>query len=426
MLDLSKAKSFIVQRFDETPPFKLFKKDKKVMSQKTNPLSLRLQKNNQNFSSPWFADFFFTENYHHEFVIDKYINLLLNQAKFSKAFFSVKKGYRKSNVFLVLQDQRSHQKEKQLSFNLRENKSFTKTSTSLYKILSLPSFQRTTPNTYKALANKVTLLNKQAKLYFALHRINKSYMTSFAELFFKESQKKNISFLTNLRKQIRNDFLKSKQYLHSIDVSYGTLFINKSESWYLSFFKGKALSNKTTSLNYLESDLQNQIENAWRTNNRNLIKKNGCLSFCERIVQQQLKDTKALQQKPDLLHFSELFPVITQFQPIRFTNDTQSVISLLDGVIFLLEKRISFRQIKSKLFQELSKNLQVKGVRISCSGRLGGRSKKAQKAKLQSDQWGETSLNAFSSKIVFASKSAYTSYGKVGIKIWLSFENGVC
>ena len=397
------------------------------MSQKTNPLSLRLQKTNQNFSSPWFADFFFNENYHHEFVTDKYINLLLKEAKFSKAFFSAKNAYRKSNVFLVLQDMRSHQKEKQLSFNFRESRSFTKTPTSLYKFLSLTSLQTTNPNSYKALVNKATLLSKQAKLSFALDRINRSYMTSFAELFFKEKQKKNVLFLTNLRKQIRNDFLRSKQYFHFIDISYGTFFSNKNKG-----FKANALSNKATLEKqdlvpkFLESDLQNQVENAWRTKNRNLVKKNSCLSFCEKLVQQQLNDTKVLQQKSDVSHFTQLFPVVTHFQPIRFISDTQSVVSLLDGVVFLLEKRISFRQIKSKLFQDLSKNLQIKGVRISCSGRLGGRSKKAQKAKLQSDQWGETSLNAFSSKIVFASKSAYTSYGKVGIKIWLSFENGVC
>ena len=60
------------------------------MSQKTNPTSLRLHQNNQNFSSPLFADFFFTENYHYNFEIENYITAFLRETQYSKAFFSAK------------------------------------------------------------------------------------------------------------------------------------------------------------------------------------------------------------------------------------------------------------------------------------------------------------------------------------------------
>ena len=92
------------------------------MSQKTNPVSLRLQKNNQNFALPWFADFFFTENYHYGFEIENYIAAFLRETQYSKAFFSAKSLYRKFSIFLFIQDARLDKKEKQLSFKLKPYK----------------------------------------------------------------------------------------------------------------------------------------------------------------------------------------------------------------------------------------------------------------------------------------------------------------
>lgn len=124
-------------------------------------------------------------------------------------------------------------------------------------------------------------------------------------------------------------------------------------------------------------------------------------------------------------HTQLKLPALVDFQPIRFIKDQQNVMSLLNQIVILLEKRVPFRQIKSfvsKDFSNLSKHFHLKGLRIACSGRLGGRSKKAQKAKMQCVSFGQTSLSAFSSKLIFASQSAHTPSGLIGVKLWLCFK----
>ena len=109
-------------------------------------------------------------------------------------------------------------------------------------------------------------------------------------------------------------------------------------------------------------------------------------------------------------------------QPVRAISPFQSVDFLLESIAYLLQRKSSFRQIKDDIFRELDQYQLIKGARLSCAGRLGGRSKKAQKAKTQTAQWGETSLTVFSSRLAFASKGVRTTYGKVGVKLWLCYR----
>lgn len=116
------------------------------------------------------------------------------------------------------------------------------------------------------------------------------------------------------------------------------------------------------------------------------------------------------------LNFSvELFP----FQAF---SDSQSALFLANEIVFYLEQRVAFRRIKTRLFKEIAKKHWIKGIRISCSGRLGGRSKKAQRSKTECVKLGQTSLHVFSSKMDFAYKSALTPFGLVGVKVWISYK----
>ena len=91
-------------------------------------------------------------------------------------------------------------------------------------------------------------------------------------------------------------------------------------------------------------------------------------------------------------------------------------------IAFFLEKRIPFRRIKNKLLKQLSKISAIRGVRITCSGRVGGKSKKAQRSKTECIKYGQTSLHVFSSKIDFSMKTAFTRFGSVGIKVWICYN----
>ena len=107
--------------------------------------------------------------------------------------------------------------------------------------------------------------------------------------------------------------------------------------------------------------------------------------------------------------------------PFQVSTEKQSALFLAQEVVYFLEKRVSFRKIKDQILKELKSSKIIKGVRITCSGRVGGKSKKAQKAKTETFKQGETSLGVFSSKIDFAQKSALTSFGLIGVKVWICF-----
>lgn len=111
-----------------------------------------------------------------------------------------------------------------------------------------------------------------------------------------------------------------------------------------------------------------------------------------------------------------------EFLPFKVNNDWQSAGFLADEIVYFLEKRIVFRQIKNKLLKKISKNPLIRGIRITCSGRVGGKSKKAQRAKTECVKLGQTSLHVFSNKIDFAVRTAQTSFGSVGIKVWISYN----
>ena len=105
----------------------------------------------------------------------------------------------------------------------------------------------------------------------------------------------------------------------------------------------------------------------------------------------------------------------------KSTEDGQAASFLSQEIAYYLERRVPFRRIKQLLLRELRTDY-IEGVRINCSGRVGGRSKKAQRARGERFQWGETSSHVFSSRLSFASRSALTSFGKVGIKVWICYK----
>lgn len=107
---------------------------------------------------------------------------------------------------------------------------------------------------------------------------------------------------------------------------------------------------------------------------------------------------------------------------IRTTSTFQSVEFCLHLVTLLYKKRLAFSLVKDSLFKMLIASERVKGVRLVCSGRQGGRSKSAMRAKKQSAIWGQTALSLFSSKLAFSSASIDTSFGQVGVKLWICYK----
>ena len=80
-----------------------------------------------------------------------------------------------------------------------------------------------------------------------------------------------------------------------------------------------------------------------------------------------------------------------------------------------LEKRISFRRAMKKSVQSAMR-LGAKGVKVVCSGRLGG----AEIARTEKYHEGSVPLHTLRGDIDYATAEADTTYGICGIKVWIN------
>ena len=86
-----------------------------------------------------------------------------------------------------------------------------------------------------------------------------------------------------------------------------------------------------------------------------------------------------------------------------------------ENIASQLEKRISFRRAMKKAVQS-SMRLGARGVKVVCSGRLGG----AEIARTEKYHLGSVPLHTLRSDIDYATAEAETTYGICGIKVWIN------
>ena len=79
-----------------------------------------------------------------------------------------------------------------------------------------------------------------------------------------------------------------------------------------------------------------------------------------------------------------------------------------------LEKRISFRKAMKRSIQSAMKQ-GAKGIRVNCAGRLGG----AEIARMEWYREGRVPLHTLRADIDYATDRARTTYGVIGIKVWI-------
>jgi small subunit ribosomal protein S3 len=79
-----------------------------------------------------------------------------------------------------------------------------------------------------------------------------------------------------------------------------------------------------------------------------------------------------------------------------------------------LEGRVSFRRAMKKAIQAAMRN-GAGGVRVECSGRLGG----SEMARHESYREGRVPLHTLRADIDFSRATARTTYGACGVKVWI-------
>jgi len=85
-----------------------------------------------------------------------------------------------------------------------------------------------------------------------------------------------------------------------------------------------------------------------------------------------------------------------------------------ENVATQLEKRVAFRRAMKKVMQAAMKN-GAKGIKIKVSGRLAG----AEMARTEWYMEGRVPLHTLRAKIDYGFAEAYTTYGIIGVKVWI-------
>jgi small subunit ribosomal protein S3 len=79
-----------------------------------------------------------------------------------------------------------------------------------------------------------------------------------------------------------------------------------------------------------------------------------------------------------------------------------------------LERRIAFRRAMKRAVQSAMR-LGAQGIRINCSGRLGG----AEIARMEWYREGRVPLHTLRADIDYGTAEAKTAYGICGVKVWI-------
>ena len=85
-----------------------------------------------------------------------------------------------------------------------------------------------------------------------------------------------------------------------------------------------------------------------------------------------------------------------------------------ENIASQLERRIAFRRAMKQCVSRTMR-MGAKGIKITCGGRLGG----AEIARSESYREGSIPLHTLRADIDYGTAEAHTTYGRIGIKVWI-------
>ncbi len=191
------------------------------------------------------------------------------------------------------------------------------------------------------------------------------------------------------------------------------LGINKtwSSRWFSKKDYTKLLHQDLKIKSYVENKLKNASIS--KINIERAAKKLRLSIFSSRpgiIIGKKGADIETL--KNDLAKMSNL-EVFLDIKEVRKPEVEAKLVA--ENIANQLEKRISFRRAMKKAVQSAMR-LGAKGVKVVCSGRLGG----AEIARTEKYHEGSVPLHTLRGDIDYATAEADTTYGICGIKVWIN------
>ena len=191
------------------------------------------------------------------------------------------------------------------------------------------------------------------------------------------------------------------------------LGINKtwSSRWFSKNEYTKLLHQDLSIKNYVEKKLKNASIS--KINIERAAKKLRLSIYSSRpgiIIGKKGADIETL--KNDLSKMSNL-EVFLDIKEVRKPEVEAKLVA--ENIASQLEKRISFRRAMKKAVQSAMR-LGAKGVKVVCSGRLGG----AEIARTEKYHEGSVPLHTLRGDIDYSTAEAETTYGICGIKVWIN------
>ena len=87
---------------------------------------------------------------------------------------------------------------------------------------------------------------------------------------------------------------------------------------------------------------------------------------------------------------------------------------IAESIAQQLERRVAFRRVMKRAVQSAMR-FGAQGIRINCSGRLGG----AEIARMEWYREGRVPLHTLRADVDFGYGTAHTTYGTCGVKVWV-------
>jgi len=117
------------------------------------------------------------------------------------------------------------------------------------------------------------------------------------------------------------------------------------------------------------------------------------------------------QKLAALLH--QRVPVQLEIQEVKNPDGSAAVVA--EHIIDQIEKRTPYRRVMRMTIQKVMASRDVKGVKLQLSGRLDG----AEIARVEHMEEGSLPLQTLRANVDFVRATAHTTYGTVGVKVWI-------
>ena len=111
---------------------------------------------------------------------------------------------------------------------------------------------------------------------------------------------------------------------------------------------------------------------------------------------------------------SKLVKENVQISIMEVKNPDINAALVAENIARQIENRVSFRIAQKRAIRNAMK-AGAKGIKTAVSGRLGG----ADMARTEGYTEGNTPLHTLRADIDYAHKEAETTYGKIGVKVWI-------